>query len=95
VTKWKVLKYDDDLSETADVFAFVGEIEGRWSYAPPEAQDLGEKFGTGSFILLEIDPVGTSKYAEITIRQDKPTFIEVDDETAELDGVGHLDEVAA
>jgi hypothetical protein len=78
VNDYEVLKLrhaDFGLDTTTAVYEPVGTIESHSSYSAPSAQQIGEAFGEGEYILLEADG---RRFWRTTIAQDAPTYIAVD-----------------
>jgi len=74
--KWNVLKLTDVDADTEDdenvdvwlagsEFTFVGVIESKYAYMPPEPDVIGGMFGDGMFLILATE--GAEKWATVTV----------------------------
>jgi len=87
---WRVLKLSDvyrpqrsTLEPSVPAFIEVGTLNSRYAFSPPQAQDIGEAYGEGSFLLIGSDEsTGLRKVVETTIVTDRPTYVEAETEVA-------------
>jgi hypothetical protein len=80
-TPFRVYKLGDFNGGDVEAFEHVGEVVA--DYGKPTAQQLGEQFGVGSYLVVDVEPRYSHHEAHyLTVVQDAPVYSYVDENAA-------------
>jgi hypothetical protein len=88
MNEWLLFKLVDYVPQEADLnvtflkgttYEVIGVMEGRYSSTPPNAQDVGEKFGVGTYLIVKPVPSYSGRDLHVLqVEQETPSYTEPD-----------------